>query len=78
MSKRSINKGSEKFLASRTRIKNKERKLTKRIKNFKPETQDKIKKVCRIGRKKEGFQNEAFKFMPRKNKSNAQNIPSSK
>lgn len=46
-------KHSERYLNERRRIKNKTRKLLKRIKHMKPETQDKIVKCCPIGRRRE-------------------------
>jgi len=42
-----------KYSTERRRIKNKKRKLLSRIKNIKPETQEKILKANKIGRKKE-------------------------
>jgi len=44
----------KKYSTEKRRIKNKRRKLTKRIKNIKPETQEKILRVNKIGRRKEG------------------------
>ena len=51
------------YLNNKTRIKNKTRKLGKRLRNseLKEETKDIILKNSRIGRKKEGFSIEKFK-----------------
>ena len=56
------------YLNNRTRIKNKTRKLEKRLRNseLKEETKDKIRKHCRIGRKAEGFVKESFKYLSSK------------
>jgi hypothetical protein len=55
MAKRSdkSQKKCQRYFNERRRIKNKTRKLLKRIKNLKKETQEKILKVSKIGRKKE-------------------------
>lgn len=41
------------YLSARRRIKNKTREQEGRIKDLKPESQEIIKKNCKIGRKKE-------------------------
>lgn len=46
-------KHCQQYFTTRRRIKNKERKLEKRIKDIKEEIQRKIRKHCKIGRKKE-------------------------
>jgi len=46
-------KKCQRYFNERRRIKNKTRKLLKRIKNLKKETQEKILKHNKIGRKKE-------------------------
>lgn len=49
------------------RIKNKTRKLEKRLNSMINETsKEHVKRDCRIGRKKEGFKKEDFKFRPPK------------
>lgn len=51
----SDNKSSQKYLAEKRRIKNKERKIQKRLKNIVNEqSKEAIIKSCRIGRAKEG------------------------
>jgi hypothetical protein len=64
-------KGSvSRHMGERHRIKNKERLLTKLVKKLsKPEIKEKVIKNSRIGRKKEGFQPEAFKCKPPKHPS---------
>jgi hypothetical protein len=48
---------------SATRIKNKTRKLEKRLETIKKEDSiEHIKRDCKIGRVKEGFKKEEFKF----------------
>ena len=62
MAKYSENKSSKKYLDQRRRIKNKEHRLELRLKSIaKEDSKEKIKKSCRIGRKKEGFTVEEFK-----------------
>jgi len=56
----------QKYLNEKTRIKNKTEELEKRISKFKDEVKDKIKKSSLIGREKEGFKKEDFKFRPRR------------
>jgi len=46
-------KKCQRYLHERKRIKNKTRELLKSIKNLKKETQEKILKVTKIGRRKE-------------------------
>jgi hypothetical protein len=53
------------YLANRTRIKNKTRKLEARIKHLPEETKEKIRKACPIGRRKEGI----YREMPKKAKN---------
>ncbi len=48
----------QRYLNAKRRIKNKTRKLLKQIKNLKKETQEKILKHSKIGRKKERKYNE--------------------
>lgn len=55
MAKGSKNEGSARYFSARTRIKNKSHKLEKHISRLKPEAQEKVKKSCPIGRKREGF-----------------------
>lgn len=43
----------ERYFNEKRRIKNKTRKLLKRIKNIKPETQEKILQNCKIKRRRE-------------------------
>jgi hypothetical protein len=67
MANRSSNNAKcQKYLNEKKRIKNKTEELEKRISKFKDEVRDKIKKSCLIGREKEGFKKEDFKFRPRK------------
>ena len=60
------------YLNNRTRIKNKTRKLEKRLKfsTMQEETKGKVIKNSRIGRKAEGFAKEMFKFNHPKNENN--------
>jgi hypothetical protein len=55
------NNKTQQYLNSKKRITNKTRKLETRIKNLKPESQEKIKQSCPIGRKREGFNREKIK-----------------
>lgn len=69
MGKRSgTNAKCTQYLNNRTRIKNKTEKLEKRLKNIKDEKSiTNIKRDCKIGRSREGFPKEAFKFKEKKN-----------
>ena len=68
MAKRSSNNPKcQRYLAERRRIKNKTKKMENRLKTLKKETSiEHIKRDSRIGRTKEGFQKEDFKFRERK------------
>jgi hypothetical protein len=60
-------KKCQRYLNEKRRIKNKTEALEKRVKTLtKEEAIEHIKKVCRVGRKKEGFQPEDFKFKKKK------------
>jgi hypothetical protein len=64
-----VKKNNSKY-TSAIRIKNKTRKLAKRLKTIKKEESIKnIKRDCRIGRKVEGFLREEFKTKGKKNES---------
>jgi hypothetical protein len=69
---KSGNNKCQSYLNNRTRIKNKTRKLEKRLKHssMSQDKKDKIIKNCRIGRKAEGFQIESFKHNKPKNVDN--------
>lgn len=65
-----IKKSNSKY-TSATRIKNKTKKLEKKLKNIrKEESIEHIKRDCRIGRLSEGFQRQEFKFKAKKVKKN--------
>lgn len=67
MAKRGTSPKYQKYLNSRMRIKNKTKNLEKRISKIKDEkSKENFIKSCKIGREKEGFAPEKFKFNPPK------------
>jgi len=57
----------QKYLTGKVRIRNKQKELDRRLKRLtKEESKDAIIKSCRIGREKEDFKKEEFKFKAKK------------
>lgn len=64
--KTSTNAKCQRYLSERRRIKNKTADMKDRLDSIKIQTGEEVMKHCRIGRAKEGFVKEDFKFKPRK------------